>query len=421
NKKIRCFGIPFLIIYFFKATAGLWLVFHPGNIISNKFAQLATKSRFATAEMSIKALQEKPILGWGPENFHVVFSKYFDPRFFLQEYGGEVWFDRAHNIIFDTLVISGILGFLAYLIIFLSAFYILWKKYFQTKFDFWISGIFSVLLIAYFVQDLTVFDMVSSYMMLFLVLGFIASIQQFPLGNNTQQTSLKQSESEPSVFLSFIILVIFFICFFKFTIQPFKADTDVVKALKTPNSNERLELYKKTLNTSPLGKYQIRESFADNLMRISKSKDANKIPKDNLIKEFEFLSNELEDSIRESPLCLRSELKLGQMYNTYALFDKSKLSRAEEVLNDALNLSPRNQQVYWALSQTKIYQRDIQAGLSLAEKAVELEPRVKSSHLIVIQIAKLISKDLAQEKANKAIKINPLWEEQIKKLLEDKK
>ncbi|TSC52900.1 MAG: Uncharacterized protein LiPW39_509 [Parcubacteria group bacterium LiPW_39] len=44
-----------------------------------------------------QAWQEKPILGWGPENFEIAANKYFDSR--LAPY--EAWYDRAHNFIFD--------------------------------------------------------------------------------------------------------------------------------------------------------------------------------------------------------------------------------------------------------------------------------------------------------------------------------
>ncbi|GAH76972.1 unnamed protein product, partial [marine sediment metagenome] len=52
-------------------------------------------------------------------------------------------------------------------------------------------------------------------------------------------------------------------------------------------------------------------------------------------------------------------------------------------------------------------------------KAVELEPRVKDSHLIVVRVAKLIGKyDLVKQKAEEAIAINPSWEPEIKEILE---
>src|SRR3989344_2001370 len=45
-------------------------------------------SRFRIWEMAWKGFKEHPILGWGQENFNLVFSKFYDPRM----YGQEPWF-----------------------------------------------------------------------------------------------------------------------------------------------------------------------------------------------------------------------------------------------------------------------------------------------------------------------------------------
>src|SRR5205085_82544 len=63
------------------------------------------------------------ILGWGQENYAIVFDKYYDPRM----YGQEPWFDRVHNIIFDWLVAGGFPGLILYLLIFAALLRVLWK------------------------------------------------------------------------------------------------------------------------------------------------------------------------------------------------------------------------------------------------------------------------------------------------------
>jgi len=55
----------------------------------------------------------RPILGYGPETFGQVFTSVFPPELvYLQ--GRAVIVDRAHNMILDTLVTTGIVGLLAY-------------------------------------------------------------------------------------------------------------------------------------------------------------------------------------------------------------------------------------------------------------------------------------------------------------------
>jgi len=421
KRSLNILGKVFLAASLIVFLISAFFLFQPDSFVQQKFIEKVTKARLVVWEGAWKGFQERPWLGWGPENFDFVFTKYFNPCMFLPECGGEIWFDRAHNIIFDTLVTSGIIGFLAYLGIFTSAFYVLWRKYFREKLDFWIPGIFSVILISYFVQNLTVFDMINSYLMFFLVLGFIVSIisvrEAMPSPN--YEVRPRSGTGGYIKLLSIVILILFLFSFSKFVIKPLQSDYYVIAAIKSQNSEERLSLYKKTLETSPLGKYQIRNFFAQNtLEELARSEAAKEIPVENFKQEMEFVSQELEKSIKESPLDFGSHLKLGQLYNAWARLDLTKVSEAEPVLEKAIELSPTNQQGYWALAQTKIYQGKFEEAISLAEKAVELEPRVGQSHSIVVQIAKFIGDyDLAEEKVKEAIEINPNWEAQLKEIL----
>jgi tetratricopeptide (TPR) repeat protein len=136
-------------------------------------------------------------------------------------------------------------------------------------------------------------------------------------------------------------------------------------------------------------------------------------------KEIEFLIEELKKSTKESPLDFRSFLRLGELYNTYALFDSSKVKEGEEILRKAIEISPKNQQGYWSLAQNLIYQGRIDEAIFLTQKAVDLEPKYKNSHLILIKVLKIAGKrDLTKQKFEEAIKINPNWEEDLRKILE---
>ena len=261
--------------------------------------------------------------------------------------------------------------------------------------------------------------MVSSYLMFFLVLGFVASLttptphQNFGGGQKT---------ISPNPWLLGIILILFIFSFFRFIIQPLKTDYYVIATLRAPPaSEERLNLYQKTLEASPLGKYQIREFFGQTALQFAQSEEVKEVSAENFKKELDFVIEELEKSLKESPLDFRSHLKLGQIYNVYAvLIDQAKIFEAERVLTKAVELSPTNQQGYWALAQTRLYQGRPEEALSLAEKAIALEPKLFQSHRIAIQIAKIMGDyDLAKEKAEQAIEINPEWEPELRQILEE--
>ncbi|KPJ56994.1 hypothetical protein AMJ49_03055 [Parcubacteria bacterium DG_74_2] len=412
KRKLKWIGVSLLILVFISVAYFTFSALQPESFVrKNIIEKVIGKTfggRFIVWQGAWKGFLERPWLGWGPENFEFSFTKYFDACMPTPECGTEVWFDRAHNIFFDTIVSSGVLGLISYFLIFVVSFYILWKNYLSNKIDFWTVGIFSSLFISYSVQNLTVFDMVSSYMMLFLSLGFIASFER------KRGVSEETKRINPAYLI--LILVFFLFSFLSFVILPTIADSYTIFAIQSsPWSDQRLSLYKKVLVISPLGKFQIREFFTESALQslISEREFNEKVKA-----ELDFLAQELEKSVKECPVNFRSYLKLGQLYNLYSVFDSTKISEAERVSKKAIELSPANQQAYWTLAQNMLYQGKFEEAFSLVEKAVELEPNLERSHAILIEIARILGDfELAEKKIQEAIKINPEWENDLRKIL----
>ena len=127
-------------------------------------------SRGDVWEIAFQAWKEKPVLGWGPESFSYLFSKYFKADY-LSEIPEGMYFDYAHNKVFNLMAATGLMGLFSWLFVLGTAFYFLVKKTFIRK-EF--SLIFSGFLVAYFFQSLSVFDTISIYLLLFLALAFIS-------------------------------------------------------------------------------------------------------------------------------------------------------------------------------------------------------------------------------------------------------
>ncbi len=416
--RLRKTGIVLSVFIIIVLCVVSFLIVRPGNQLHNYvfdgFLANNFGGRFVVWEGAWQGFLEKPIFGWGPENFEIVFTKYFNPCLLGPNCGGDIWYDRAHNIIFDTLVTTGTVGFICYLLIFVAVFFILWKKFRKGEIDFWTAGIFSVCFVAYFVQNLTVFDMVNSYMLFFLVLGFVASL-------DAKESSASSNREKPvNSGMALLVLLFFAFPFFNFVVRSAQASAEVITALShSLGTQERLESYQKTLKLSPLGKYQIRDFFSQSTSEDLESATSN-VSLEGLEKEMSFIVSELEKSIKESPLDFRSYLKLGQFYDYFYVVSKDvfSLSRAEEVLNKAISISPTNQQGYWALAQTKIYQNKLDEAFSLSEKALNLDPESSQSNLIIIQVAKFMGdEELVQQKVDEALKINPSWETSINDIL----
>ncbi|MCL5011083.1 MAG: O-antigen ligase family protein [Patescibacteria group bacterium] len=389
RKSLKIVGRVLLCLSLAAALCGLVLLFTPGSFVHNKFIDLTSRSRFVNWQIAWSGFMERPALGWGPETYDVLFPRFFNPCLFTLECGSEVWFDRTHNIVFDNLATMGVLGSLAYFGIFAALFYIVSRKYLKEKtIDFWTFVVFIILPVAYFLQNLTVFDMPVSLMMFGLALGFggfLATDKNQPVAQKTGK--LKNQ------WFALVALAAFAVCLAEFVVKPAMSDHFVISAIVGQDTATRMEFYKKTLADSPLGKYQIRDFFSENITKLVQDR-AGDWQKDEAMKkaaqsEIGFIAGELGKSVKESPLDFRSWLKLGQAYNVYTLLDYSKKDQAETVLRTALGLSPKNQMALWALAQNRIYEGKYDEALQLAQQAIVLEPAWLQSYDIAQRIADL--------------------------------
>ncbi|OGZ65405.1 MAG: hypothetical protein A3C50_03635 [Candidatus Staskawiczbacteria bacterium RIFCSPHIGHO2_02_FULL_43_16] len=69
-------------------------------------------TRLSAWKMTWQAIKDRPLLGWGPENFYIGFEKYYDPTPFATP---KLLWDKPHNIFLDVAVNSGIFSALLYI------------------------------------------------------------------------------------------------------------------------------------------------------------------------------------------------------------------------------------------------------------------------------------------------------------------
>ncbi len=151
------------------------------------------KTRRIMWGIALKGLQDKPLLGFGPENFIYVFDRSFETCYFNPANGFGAWFDRANSIVFDSLAETGTLGLLGYLSIFGVMIYLFFgsirkpEKYsgFPVgKESIVVKSLGLALPIGYLIQGLILFDVLPTYLSIFLVAAFV--VYEFsPESNST--------------------------------------------------------------------------------------------------------------------------------------------------------------------------------------------------------------------------------------------
>ncbi len=168
----------FVVLAIYRHTAFVQAL--PGSrflsLIDTRASDPTVSNRIWTWGSAWAGFKERPILGWGPENFSVVFDRHFNPNHFSPVRGGETWFDRAHNVVFDTLVQTGIVGLLSYLALIGTVLSRAFRNALQSA-SRRVSAewaIFAALMIGYLVQALALFDVLAIYINFFMLLGYLA-------------------------------------------------------------------------------------------------------------------------------------------------------------------------------------------------------------------------------------------------------
>lgn len=78
----------------------------------------------------------RPLIGYGPESMYVAYNRFYPPQLTLVEKRNASP-DRSHNETWDSLIITGVFGFIVYLLLFSSVFYYGFKrlKLIVTRYD----------------------------------------------------------------------------------------------------------------------------------------------------------------------------------------------------------------------------------------------------------------------------------------------
>ena len=217
-----------------------------------------TRDRLLVWGISWQGIKERPLLGWGPENFNLVFGKYFNPAL----YGAEPWFDRSHNILLDWLVTAGILGLVGYLLLFGTALWYLWRC---EAWSFVVKSLFTGMLVAYLVQNIFVFDNLGSSLLFMMVLAFIQFHYQHTLAESSRgkQEMLSRNGVEPAVVLPLGVLVLGALipAIYFFNVRPMLASAALVRALQAPTASDRLAGFKTAYGYGTFGVSEVDDQF----------------------------------------------------------------------------------------------------------------------------------------------------------------
>jgi tetratricopeptide (TPR) repeat protein len=386
NKKVKKYlSIAVIVFVILVAIIGFsknqdWV---KNNSVLSRISDISIKTstiqtRLWSWESALQGIKEKPIFGWGPENFMFLHMKYFNSKHFTG-LGSETIWDRAHNMPLEILSTMGIVGLINYLSIFFFIFYFLYRGFKSGKISKNTFGILSAMIIAYFVQNLFIFDTTANYLMFFLALGYINFL------NSQNVEDDKTTAKAPSVVLTAILLFLSLILIFAVNIKSSKANYACTRGIISVKSSaqESYNYYKKALDyNSSSGAYEIRHKFATFTIQVVNAQRENKKGID--VNLLHYAIKEVEKNIEKYPMDTTPYLYVGRMY--ILLIDQEPTTAgnlAEEFIKKAVNINDKNPRIWYELGQAQMSQQKYQESFNSFKQALDLNPNVGLSYWFV--------------------------------------
>ena len=332
-------GILAVLIFFISgAHRSTWAhKFIPGQFLNPE----TLSYRFRSWDTAIEGWQNKPFLGWGPENFQTVYLKYFDPPG-----GPENLWDKAHNIFLEWLATQGAIG-LAVLLFFLIAVLISARRKNE-------SIILNATLLAYLIHNFFFFDSLASSLVFFLIVGYVAS------ADNEHPINTEKRLSIGNWTIIILLILATTLNIHILNIKPLTADNYFGQArfFYANKPDHSIELFKKALALNTPERFEIRRNLASLVVTKSDFYELSGIgPSEN---EFSFVIDQMEKNIAEDTNNVFNYLYIASLYirhwKIYAL--ETDLIKAGDFLTGAENLSPTNKQIKHLIAEVKYEQGD---------------------------------------------------------------
>ncbi|HEY4497210.1 MAG TPA: O-antigen ligase family protein [Candidatus Paceibacterota bacterium] len=389
RKKARV-GVVVFLIFVLVITGSLWFLkdsaFVRDNSVLSRLTSISltertVESRFKIWVMGWEGFKEHPILGWGPENYNIVFAKYFNPELWRQE----PWFDRSHNVVLDWLINAGILGLLSFLAMLFCAAYSLWQGYCNKAISFYGFLIFFVTLAVYFVQNLFVFDQIATYISLFAIFAFAQAHGELPI-------AVPAPRRQTLMYAPFVLVILaIFAASTVYVVngRAYSANRSLLEGLKGGNIGIAFSHYQKALSSGPLGRSEATEQFVRFALTAGGMQNVDSKLKDSVLRRAIEVA---EENVAEHPQDPRAYLFLGNLYQNVGMLDK-----AIEILNQAIVIAPRKQQVYFELADAYMRRGSLEDAIRAFEEAYMLAPDFNQAQ-INLAVGYIVHGD--QEKAD---------------------
>ncbi len=375
-----------------------WVQNQPTLARLTTISYAAAAPRLLAWKAGALGVMDRPLLGWGPENYKSAFDLHFPPELFTAAVS-EVWYDRAHNMIVETGTTTGLLG--------LAACSVFYGLVFAALLGMWFGGrnamqgiVVAGLLLAYLIQNQFSFDTINTNGVVYLVLAYVAWLCGYERPAQESPPE-RQSALPPFRWQGWLAT-----CLTGLTIAigwwylvkvPYESNLMLARAvasgrIRTPSGQpqyvlrgETVDLYRQASDCQTTGRHEVREQFANYASRLAHASNIALRERVSVVERAEGL---LEESVKQEPSNARHYMYTASLMNgTLPVLQESDPTLARTLadrtlvlLQKAESLTPTRPQVYIERSKILAWEGRTAEAITALERAVSLSPWVKVLH-----------------------------------------
>lgn len=342
------------------------------NPTLNRFANITLSegdTRFAIWSIAWQGFRERPILGWGQENFNIIFNKYYNPKLYTQE----PWFDHVHSTPLDWLVAGGLMGLLAYLAIPLVIFYYLWSSSGRVQFSVAERSVLSGMLAAYFFQNFFVFDTVVTYTLYASLLAYLYMRTNSLRMDKNPRTEFLVPPGTQRIATALVVVALVGV-FYMVNVRGIATAATLIKALQAAQqagsaSETMLTAFTKAGSFNVVGSQEVAEHTTLTALALAGRSD---VPKEVQQRMFTLARQYMEDEIALAENDARLRLFYASLLNSYG---QSSSALAE--FNRALKLSPGKPAIIFERGNIQLQQGNVSQALDAFRNVYDARPDYK--------------------------------------------
>ena len=351
-----------------------------GRLLSQDLFSGSFQSRMDSMSAGLQGFAERPILGWGPENYLVVYG-----RFIKADIRLAIPFDQAHNKLVEELATKGALGLIGYLAIWVLIFWVIARRMQGQAPNIQLLTLFmGSALVGYFTLNLFLFDTPATVLQFMIILGFVIHLEARP-AEQLAPTSINRRETRPSrsrrrisardfdvrsTLLTLVALILVSLSIYFLNVRAYNAASALLKVTSSSNSVERaLEYFDESISSfGQLANYPrliLFRSLTDNWAALS--------PREVEL-ALKMIEVEAREAISTEPENWSMYVELAQLYQQASSRDPQYLERAQSYVETAIELAPQRIEVYKARARQHLAEGNISAAKATVSEFLDIAP-----------------------------------------------